>query len=113
MRVYLSGKIGTPDITEEIKGKFQRAALRARAFGSEVLNPTSDAWQRHLQRKYQEDMIASGMQCSYYEYVLLRDLMNVSTCDYIYMLKDYKDSPGALAELAFAKAAGKIVIYEQ
>ena len=33
-------------------------------------------------------------------------------CDAIFMLSDYKDSPGARAELAFAQAIGMEVVYQ-
>ena len=42
----------------------------------------------------------------FYAYCLLRDLMDLSLMDAICMLPDWESSPGAKAELAFAKAIG-------
>lgn len=37
----------------------------------------------------------------------------VQACDVVYALRDWKDSTGAKAEVAYAKMAGKIVLFEE
>lgn len=37
----------------------------------------------------------------------------VQACDVVYALSDWKDSTGAKAEVAYAKMAGKIVLFEE
>ena len=39
-------------------------------------------------------------------------LMMLKDADAIYMLKNYKESQGAMIELAFAERMNKIIIYE-
>lgn len=36
----------------------------------------------------------------------------VQACDVVYALKDYKNSKGAKAEIAYAEMSGKVIIYE-
>ncbi len=42
----------------------------------------------------------------FYRLCLFEDIRALSTCDAICLLPDWRDSPGAKAELAFAKAIG-------
>lgn len=57
-------------------------------------------------------IVDSGFDQDYYAETLLQDLDWLKKCDAIYLLSDYQDSPGALVELAFARAIGIDVIYE-
>ena len=112
MRVYISGKIGEEVISDATRRKFGRAEEMLRAKGHEVFNPTSEKWQRTLRRTYEKDLKAEsawieGTFPDLYTYCLLRDLMTLSTKDAIYLLEDWRESPGATAEYYFAKATGK------
>ncbi|MHB9019387.1 MAG: DUF1937 family protein [Minisyncoccota bacterium] len=49
--------------------------------------------------------------CSYEDY-MKGDFAILSRCDLLYMLKDWKDSAGAVRELAFAQERGIPVCYE-
>lgn len=118
MKIYISGKIGSDVVSKDTREKFTRAEEKLKAEGWEVFNPASEEWQNHLHVRYKEDskcyqpyIDGKGMP-DFYTYALMRDLMALSVKDAIYMLSDYQDSPGALAELAFARAIGIDVIYE-
>lgn len=107
MKIYISGKIGrSAKISAATKKKF---ALREQAFismGYEVFNPTTSG----LGEKAEALAAANGTD--FYTEVLLLDLMELKKCDAIFMLKDYRQSHGALAELAFAIAIGKRIYGE-
>lgn len=118
MKIYISGKIGSDVVSKDTRKKFTRAEEKLKAEGWEVFNPASEEWQNHLRVRYKEDskcyqpyIDGKGMP-DFYTYALLRDLMALSVKDAIYMLSDYQDSPGALAELDFARAIGIDVIFE-
>jgi hypothetical protein len=48
----------------------------------------------------------------FYTYALLRDMMALSCKDAIYLLRDWKESPGARAERVFCLAVGKRFFFE-
>lgn len=117
MRVYISGKIGEEVISEATRRKFARAEEMLKAKGYEVFNPTSEEWQVHLKKGYDVDRqiyqpYTDGTLPDFYGYCLLRDLMVLSTRDAIYMLPDWKKSPGATAEYWYAVAAGRSIYFE-
>ncbi len=91
MRIYLSGAMsGVPDLNFPA---FHEAAAKLRSQGSEVFNPAE-----------------MGTDLSYAEY-LKKDLEVICTwADTIALLPGWKDSPGAFAEWAVAKALGRKVI---
>lgn len=107
MKVYISGRIGEEVISEETRLKFAKAEAMLKAKGFEVFNPTCDEWQRHVRMMYEKDRNAKepwleGKFPDLYGYTLLRDQMVLSTKDAIYMLADWRQSPGATAEYHFA-----------
>lgn len=114
MRVYISGKIGEKVISEATRRKFN-IIQEALAFeGRDVFNPTDTEWYESLEKQFPIDRASqpNGDKVSFYAYALLRDLMVLATCDAIYMLPDFLDSPGAKAEYAFAIASGLKVYYD-
>lgn len=98
--IYISGKITGLD-EDECLASFAQAEKKMAGEGFSVINPTTGRY-AHMAREGK---------------ILYRDMLThciilLSRCTHIYMLKNYKRSPGALAELAFAKAADITVIYE-
>lgn len=110
-RVYISGKMGETELSSATREKFQRAEELLESMGNDVSNPADEGWQAHLKKKYPTDCQHAYGHVGYYSYVLLRDQMEIATCDAICLLPDWKQSMGARAELAFAQATGKM-IYE-
>jgi hypothetical protein len=117
MRVYISGKIGEEVISDATRQKFARAEEMLKAKGYEVFNPTCEEWQVHLKKRYDVDRqtyqpYTDGTLPDFYGYCLLRDLMALSIKDAIYMLPDWKKSPGATTEYWYAVAAGRSIYFE-
>ena len=116
MNVYISGKIGEEVISDATREKFARAEKYLRKKGFDVFNPCNEGWQHALKQGYKTQSFESGgipaNAIPFYDYVLLRDLMALSLKDAIYMLSDWKDSPGANSEYAFALATKKRIFFE-
>lgn len=116
MKIYISGKIGEDVISDATREKFRTAEIFLRKKGFEVFNPCNEAWQRVLKRGYETQLFEPGgvpaNAISFYEYVLLRDLMAMSLKDSVYLLSDWDRSPGAKSEMAFACATGKLIFFE-
>ena len=115
MKIYISGKMGESPLSDETKDKFKRAEFYLREDGGWfVYNPASDVVQEALRQHIKEvgDMRGHILTpIEVYAEVLLIDLNAIAQCDAIYMLPDWKESPGARAEKEFAVACDKIVIY--
>lgn len=107
-RVYISGKIGEEVISHSTYLKFAKAEELLKSGGWETFNPCDEKWQTHLKEFYPINVHPKDM--SFYAYALLRDMMALATKDAICLLPDWKDSPGARTELAFAKATGKTIM---
>ena len=114
-KIYISGKMGESPLSDETIVKFQRAEKYLKSQGWNVSNPASDEYQEGLKsclekysRRYGEPTPKQE-----YETVLMTDIVTLSLCDAIYMLPDWKDSPGATAEYYYAKAVGKEIIMGQ
>lgn len=90
MIVYIAGKI-TGDNGYEFK--FIEAERSLESLGFTVLNPA------RLPEK--------GME--YEQYLRIGQAM-IDEADIVYLLPDYKDSPGAMRELEYAKSKEKIII---
>ena len=108
--IYISGKIGGEvQIACETYKKFQRAERTLTIRGWEPFNPCDPSWQGFLlhRRDEIETILEKKITPSdFYRLCLLEDIRALSTCDAICLLPDWRDSPGAKAELAFAKAIG-------
>lgn len=99
-RVYISGKISGCD-RRETQAKFAVAAnelLLAGITPSDIINPM--------------DIGVIFPDFKYEEYMKI-DLTLLELCDSIYMLPDWKDSPGAQREHEKAKEMGLTLIYAE
>ncbi len=109
-KIYISGKIGGKlHIADETYEKFHRAERSLTNRGWEPFNPCEPSWQGFLLHRRDEiDTILEKKitPSDFYRLCLLEDIRALSTCDAICLLPDWRDSPGAKAELAFAKAIG-------
>lgn len=106
MKVYISGKIGEEVISDATREKFARAEKILGALGYDVFNPVTSG----LGKMADNHAIATGH--SFYREILALDIEALNNCDAIFMLPDYEESPGALAELAFARAVGMVEMYQ-
>lgn len=106
MKIYLSGKIGGSAVSKATLEKFSKRERYLLAGGHKVFNPTCSG----LGLRAEELSKIHGTD--FYREILLLDLAELKMCDAIYMLPDWGDSPGAIAELAFARAIGLNVILE-
>ena len=94
MKVFISGPMtGYPDFN---RGAFMEAENYLTGLGLTVFNPAwlffSDEWSN-------SDIMAI-------------DIVALSKCDAIYMLRGWTKSAGSMAEYKFAKATGKHIIYK-
>ena len=116
-RIYISGKIGEERPSEATVSRFRAGVMHCQRLGYETFNPCSEAWQMQLHKGYLSDKgIHEGWMMGnfpeFYDYCLLRDMMVLSTCDAIYMMRGWRRSPGARAEHEYAKATNKKIIYQ-
>lgn len=114
MKVYISGKIGEEVISDETREKFDAAEKMLQDKGYRVFNPTDKVWVYGLQENHRNAVrtIGKDIVMPFYDYCLLKDLQKLAQCDAIYMLADWRRSPGARTEHAFASAVGKRFFFE-
>lgn len=100
MRIYISGKV-TGD--KNYKYKFKRAEedlhLKYALFEPKVENMP---YKEHLK-----------LDDKSWDKCMIECLACLNNCDTIYMLKDWKDSPGACIELGYALAKYMTVISQE
>ena len=114
--IYISGKMGEKVLSHHTIKKFHQAEVSLRDQGWEVCNPASDEFQRQAchtvsaQMKKWEEIEQKPF--SWYSWMLQYDIRALLMCDAVYMLSDWLDSPGATAELFFARACCKEVIFQ-
>jgi hypothetical protein len=117
MMIYVSGKMGQKRLSRKTVRKFFEAAERLRSYGWEVTDPACKEFQADLRaemRNTEKDWKrVSDKPFDWYGFALLYAMHALEVCDAIYMLRDWKDSPGATAEHAFATATGKRILYEE
>lgn len=106
MKVYISGKIGEEVLSAATREKFAEAERYLREWDFEVFNPTTSG----LGRLADERAAQNGTD--FYTEIMELDLAELRKCDAIYMLADWRDSPGAIRELAEAEARGIAIWYE-
>lgn len=116
-KIYISGKMGEKSLSEATRDKFAQAEERLKAEGWDPINPATDDYQDFMQgvlAEAFEDWEDADIEGEWDEYaeMLMHDLRIISLCDAIYMLADWRLSPGATAEHAYAKALGKEIRYE-
>lgn len=88
VKTYIAGKIaGDPNYRE----KFAKVAERLQAIGNVPLNPA---------------MLPSGMAPA--DYMRICFAM-IDSCDFVYLLPDCADSPGARLEIAYCEYIGKLM----
>ena len=105
MKVYISGKIGEDVLSEGTRRKFAEAEKLLQQRGFETFNPTTSGLGRHA------ESIAKVDGTTFYEEIMVLDIIKLKECDAIYMLADFLSSPGAKAEHALAIAFKKKVYY--
>ena len=106
-RIYISGKIGEEVISEATRQKFAMVEEKLTAMGHTVINPASENFQMIMKTEFE---IFKNIMC--YENILFYDLGWLRTCTTIYMLNNYKDSPGARTEHEYALATGKRILFQ-
>ena len=94
MKVYIAGPISGREEMAFIE--FEKAELKLKSQGYEVVNPMK------LPHDHNKTWIS-------YMRVCLRELLD---CEIIYMLRDYRNSPGASIELNLAIDLGIAVHYQ-
>jgi len=108
MKVYISGKIGEEGLSEATRQKFAKAEQMLKAKGFETFNPTTSGLDAHAESLVK----AADYKTTFYQEILLCDLVQLAQCDAIYMLADWSLSNGANVELDFAVATGKKRFWE-
>lgn len=110
-KIYISGKMGEDVLSKETKDKFMLAHidLMAKYKNALIIDPASDLLQKAVRDFCEKDNTINED----YRKALLYDMTAICRCDAIYMLRDWKDSPGATAEYYFAKAVGLEIIFEK
>ncbi len=93
--IYLSGKISGLPI-EEVKAKFNKAQTNLKGAGYMPVNPI------HLPHLHDKT----------WESYMKEDLKTLLKCDAIYLLKDWKESKGAIIEYELAKLLKFEILYE-
>ena len=95
IRVYIAGPIASdPDYEDN----FTNAHIELLMQGYIVENPVEEG--KKLENPTYEEYMESGMK-------------QLKKCDMIYMLKNWKQSPGANRELGYAMAKNKIIMFEE
>lgn len=109
-KIYISGKMGENVLSKETKEKFMLAYIDIMEKHKDALivNPASEMLQKAVMDFCEKDSTINDN----YKKALLYDMTAICRCDAIYMLRDWKDSPGATAEYYFAKAIGIEILHE-
>lgn len=99
MKIYISGKISGVDRTK-YEDKFRYAAQRLRDRGHKVINPV---------------YMCAGLARDGFTYddLMQIDIAALEVCDAVYMLADWKESPGARREHERAEELGLEIIYQE
>lgn len=113
MKIYISGKIGERVISERTRRKFQEAEQHLKSLGHEVFNPASENWQLILESLvFSKPADDETMKLGWYQEVLDLCLQELAKCEGVLVLPDWRQSPGAKAEVAYAKALN-LPVYEK
>lgn len=108
MKFYISGKIGKDNPSPETLAKFKKAEDMLKGNGYEVFNPTTSGFGLLAENRAQ----SAGYDTSFYQEILLLDLLQLSRCDAVLVLPDWHRSPGAKVEIMLATALEKPIYYE-
>lgn len=93
--VYISGKITG---TEDYMDRFSKAERKLIEKGFDVVNPAG--------------VNACLPKATTYEQYMKMSFAMLEMCDGIYMLDGWEGSAGAKAELSYARAVGKTIMFE-
>ena len=109
--------MGERSLSEATKEKFAQAEARLKSEGWDPINPATGEYQELMLEQLdenREDWEDGDIGTTFNEYgmMLIHDLRFISLCDAIYMLADWRLSPGARVEHEYAKALGKEIRYE-
>lgn len=120
--IYISGKIGPDGVTDEIRLKFAKVEDHLRSLGFDPMNPAEKILNDHIiqeskksLKEMRKQMAIAGFDPkipTLYGHILVTDMELIMMCDSVYFLSDWKDSPGAAAELSFAIATRKKVYFQ-
>ena len=112
MKFYIAGKVGEEKVSPGTLAKFKKAETVLREHGYEVFNPTTSGLGKIADVKVLEAE-RQGKKTSWYQEILKLDLNELSFCDGIFLLKDYKKSDGAMIEYHFALANKKKFLFQE
>ena len=87
---------------------FDAAVERLRLAGWSVYSPVEIGWLCGINTSDENEPDAET-----YRRLVRAEMAALVQCDAIYLLKDWRDSPGATAEYYYAKACGKEILFEQ
>lgn len=94
MRIYIAGKITGLSETE-YRERFMRAQQLIAEKGHKPVNP----------------IYLTVYELGYEDYMTIDQIL-IDSCDAIYLLSNWQDSPGARREKAYAEYKGKVILYE-
>ena len=103
MKIYICGKIGEDRPSPATLAKFKEAEDFLKEKGHEVFNPTCSGLGRHAESLVQ----VANYETSFYQEILLLDLVQLSQCDAVMVLNDWHNSGGSKVELMLAQALHK------
>lgn len=114
--IYISGKMGEKRLSKATVAKFEKAQNKLLDEGWAIINPANPKLQReaqeHVRIEEKKWKKFDYGEFDWYAWLLLWDMHMLALCEAIYMLSDWRDSPGATAEYYYAKACKKEVIFE-
>ena len=109
--------MGEKKLSVKTVRKFLAAQKRLSEDGWAIINPASAVFQRdaqmHVKIEEKKWQALEFGEFHWYDWMLMWDMHSLALCDAIYLLKDWRDSPGATAEYYYAKACGKEIIFEE
>ena len=108
-KVYIAGKM-TGLSPEEFMPLFQKASNKLKLWGFDVVNPCDISVSIMKRNNWNWD---EAFLPEHREIFVLEDNKALLECNGIYLLTNYKNSPGALFELDLAQRSGMFVIYEE
>ena len=115
--IYISGKMGEKKLSKATVKKFEAAQEKLSNDGWAVINPAGKVFQHDAQHHVRiEEAKWQNLDFGafdWYAWLLLWDMHNLALCDAIYLLRDWRDSPGSKSEYYYAKACGKEIIMEE
>ena len=100
--VYISGAMNG---NEDHEKQFEEARCRLSVYGARIIIPSELG--KILKGYYQTNIYDIPIYSDY----LLFDLKFIADTDVLFILKGYENSLGCMAEISFAKACKKTILY--